>query len=210
MDLNSIIKAIAEYGLSFVISGVFLYIVIRFVNIGFKKLEDVMKTKKHDKLLEKRSEIDVEVYDLINEFITSHRGTRVQVIEFTNSVTSVAYLPFKYMSCTYEVVSYGVKPEAKRIDKLSTSLFTPLLSKMSKEGIVLLDDCVAHTLSGAVHDVFHSMGDTYQLCHILRSQKTKAIGFVSLSKSSEVTDADTQDIKVLASQLSALLGVLDK
>ena len=210
MSILETLEAIAEYGLSFVISGVFLYIIIRLINIGFQKLEETMKSRKHDQLLEKRSEIDIEVYEIINEFITSHKGLRVQVVGFTNSVTSVAYLPFKYMSCTYEVVSYGNKPQAKIIDKLSTSLFTPLLSVLSRQSCITLDYETASNLSGAVHDVFESIGGTYQLCHILRSQKTKAIGFVCFCKSAEVTEKDKIDIKVLASQLSALLGVTDR
>lgn len=209
MQPLNLVDAIAEHGLAFVLSGVFLYIIIRSVNLVFDKLSTSKSNKLHDKLLAMRTEIDIEVYSLISEFLTAHRGTRVQVIEFTNSVTSVAYLPFRYMSCTYEVVSYGKSPEARRIDKLSTSLFSPFLSLLSKNGTFVLDDNIADELSGAVHDIFSSMGSKYQLCSILKSQKTKSIGFVCFCKEDEVTDADTSDIKTLASQLSALLGVLD-
>lgn len=209
MSILEVFEAISEYGLSLILSGIVIYVVIRFINIGFSRLEKGMNNRQHDKLLAMRSEIDIEVHSLISEFLTLHRGTRVQVIEFTNSVTSVAYLPFKYMSCTYEVVSYGVKPEAKRIDKLSTSLFSPFLSQLSKDGVMTLDQSICHRLSGSVEDVFTQMGSEYQLCAILRTHKTKSIGFVCLCKEDEVTMRDQADIKTLASQLSALLGVLD-
>lgn len=209
MQALNVVDYIAEHGLAFVLSGVFIYIIIRCVNLVFDKLSTSRNNKKHDKLLEMRTEIDTEVYALISEFITAHKGTRVQVIEFTNSVTSVAYLPFRYMSCTYEVVSYGRSPEARRIDKLSTSLFSPFLTILSKNDTVMLDDKIADEMSGAVHDIFKGMGSNYQLCSILKSQKTKSIGFVCFCKEDAVTDKDKADIKTLASQLSVLLGVLD-
>jgi len=209
MSILEILKALSEYGVTLVICAVFFYVIIRLLNLGFDKLGKTVSNKQHDKLLAMRAEIDVEVYDLINNFITSHRGTRIQVMEFTNSVISVAYLPFKYMSCTYEVVAYGGKPEARRIDKLSTSLFSPFLSKLSKKGSLVLDNESAEELSGAVHDIFEGLGSKYQLCAVLRSPKGKSIGFVSFAKELDVTQQDQTDIKTLASQLSALLGVLD-
>lgn len=209
MSILEIVESISEYGITLLITGIFLYVVIRFINIGFNKLEKGMSNMKHDKALAMRGEIDIEVHALINEFLTLHKGTRIQVIEFTNSVTSVAYLPFKYMSCTYEVVSYGVKPEAKRIDKLSTSLFTPFLSQLSKEGTMTLDEPTCSALSGSVEDIFNAIGSKYQLCAILRTHKNKSIGFVCLCKEEDITLRDQTDIKMLASQLSVLLGVLD-
>lgn len=209
MTLPQTIEQIAQNGLSFVISGVFIYIIVRFVNMGFDKMAKSVNIKEHDKLLAMRGEIDVEVHELISKFLSTHHGTRIQVVEFTNSVMSVAYLPFKYMSCTYEVVSYGNRPEAKRIDKLSTSLFSPFLVELSREAALTLDNQFAQDLSGAVHDIFEGLGSKYQLCAILKSQKDKAIGFVSLGKETDVSTGDVEDIKILASQLSALLGVLD-
>lgn len=209
MSVIELIQQISEYGVTLVICAIFLYVCIRFINIGFDKLTKTVSNKQHDKLLAMRTEIDEEVYGLINNFMTSHKGTRIQVMEFTNSVMSVAYLPFKYMSCTYEVVCYGYRPEAKRIDKLSTSLFSPFLSKLSKRSCIVLDHDTCLEMSGAVHDIFEGLGSKYQLCSILRSQKGKSIGFVSFAKEHEVTQQDIADIKTLSSQLAALLGVLD-
>ena len=210
MSIIEIITSITDHGLSFVISGIFLYVVIKFINLGFSRFTKSLNNKQHDKLLAMRAEIDEEANTLIHDFLVSHHGTRVQIVEFTNSVMSVAYLPFKYMSCTYEVIAYGNKPEAKRIDKLSTSLFSPFIAKMSRHITLLLNDDEAASLSGAVHDVFEGLGSKHQLCAILRTQKDKAIGFVTLGTERDIEDQDITDIKILASQLSALLGVLDK
>ena len=209
MQILEVFEAISEYGLSLMLSGIVIYVVIKSVNLGFDYLQNRAKNRNHDKLLAMRAEIDIEVYELISDFLTLHKGTRVMVMEFTNSVTSVAYLPFKYMSCTYEVLSYGSTPEAKRVDKLSTSLFSPFLTQLSKEEVMKLDDNVSRSLAGSVHDMFTQLGSEYQLCAILKTQKTKSIGFVCLCKENEVTVKDEVDIKVLSSQLSALLGVLD-
>lgn len=209
MQILEVLEAISEYGLSLMLSGIVIYVVIKSVNLVFDHLQNKVKNKTHDKLLAMRAEIDMEVYELINEFLTFHKGTRVMVIEFTNSVTSVAYLPFKYMSCTYEVLPYGKSPEAKKIDKLSTSLFSPFLSQLSKDDIMKLDDNVSRSLAGSVYDMFNQLGSQYQLCAILKTQKTKSIGFVCLCKEEEITVRDEADIRILASQLSALLGVLD-
>lgn len=203
-------KYIEELGIAVVLAGIFIYIVVRLANIGISYLSTKVKNKKHDKLLDLREGIDTKVYSKISQYLTNHHGTRVQVIEFTNSVMSVAYLPFRYMSCTYEVVSYGFKPEAKIIDKLSTSLFSPFLMKLSKESVIILDDDSADELSGSVHDIFTQIGSKYELCAILRTNKAKNIGFICFCKETEFSSRDKQDIKTLASELSALLGVLDK
>lgn len=81
MQALDVIDYIAEHGLAFVISGIFLYIIIRAVNLVFDKLSTSKNNKRHDKLLAMRIEIDIEVYSLIREFLTAHKGTRVQVID---------------------------------------------------------------------------------------------------------------------------------
>lgn len=210
MSILTALEYISQYGVPLVISALVLYVAMRFINLQFDKAAMSIKNKQHDKLLQIRQEVDQQVYELINDFLSDHRGSRVQVIEFSNSVTSVAYLPFRFMSCTYEVTSYGTRPEAKTIDKLSTSLFTPFLSEMSKKGTIVLDEEKAEELSGSVHDLYERLGSPLQVCAILRSEKNKSIGYVSLCVDEpNNVDNDLRDIKILASQISALLGVVD-
>ena len=210
MSFVEVLKHVSDYGLSLILSAIVVYVIIKLIKIQFDKLEANISRKDHDAALELRSDIDVKVYDILNSFIEDHSGIRVQVIEFTNTVTSVAYLPFKYMSCTYEVVSYGIKPEARCIDKLSTSLFSPFLSRLGKEDYLILNHESASEMAGVVHDLYEQVGGENMLAVMLKSEKEKCIGYISLYKDKPVDDVDVADLMTTASQLSALLGVMDK
>ena len=210
MSFVEVLKHVSDYGLSLILSAIVVYVIIKLIKIQFDKLEANISRKDHDAALELRSDIDVKVYEILNSFIEDHSGIRVQVIEFTNTVTSVAYLPFKYMSCTYEVVSYGIKPEARCIDKLSTSLFSPFLSRLGKEDYLILDHESASEMAGVVHDLYEQVGGENMLAVMLKSEKEKCIGYISLYKDKPVDDVDVADLMTTASQLSALLGVMDK
>ena len=182
MSFVEVLKHVSDYGLSLILSAIVVYVIIKLIKIQFDKLEANISRKDHDAALELRSDIDVKVYDILNSFIEDHSGIRVQVIEFTNTVTSVAYLPFKYMSCTYEVVSYGIKPEARCIDKLSTSLFSPFLSRLGKEDYLILNHESASEMAGVVHDLYEQVGGENMLAAMLKSEKEKCIGYISLYK----------------------------
>lgn len=210
MEIFEIIKAIMEYGVTIVLSAIVIYVVIRVIKLKFDSYEIYSQKRDHDKALALRTEIDEQVYDLLNSFLSKHDGTRIQVIEFTNTVTSVAYLPFRYMSCTYEVISYGHRPKANFIDKLSTSLFSPFLSQLGKTPWLELDAESAMKLSGTVYDLFHQIDCKHMISVMLKSDKNKCIGHVSLFKETDVTVDDTHDLVTLGDELSVLLGVLDK
>lgn len=210
MQFLEVLKALGDYGLSLVLSAIVIYVVIRVLKIQFDRLAESNKRKAHDNALALRGEIDENVYELLNQFIREHHGQRLHVIEFTNSVTSVAYLPFKYMSCTYEVVSYGNKPEARCIDKLSTSLFSPFLSKLGKTSHVVLDGENVESLPGVMHDLYEQIGGRYMLSVMLKSGKDKCIGYVAFYTNREIEKKDIHDLISAGSKLSTLLGVLDK
>lgn len=210
MSMVEIVKAIGEYGLSLILSAIVIYVILKLIKIQFDKLQAANKRKEHDNALALRSEIDEKVYEVLNHFIEEHKGIRLQVIEFTNTVTSVAYLPFKYMSCTYEVVSYGNRPEARCIDKLSTSLFTPFLSQLSKQEYIMLDYDSAEHMSGVVHDLFKEIGGDHMISVMMKSDNDKCIGYVSFYKDKPIQVDDISDLVVIGAKLSTLLGVLDK
>lgn len=210
MEFIEVLKAVGEYGLSLALSAIFIYAVINILRIQFDKLRETSKRKAHDGALALRGEVDEKVYELLNDFIQEHHGYRVHVIEFTNSVTSVAYLPFRYMSCTYEVVAYGSKPEARCIDKLSTSLFSPFLSKLGKSNYLVLDGQNIQQNSGVMHDLYEQIGGRYMLSVMLRSGKDKCIGYVAFYTDNSIHQSDVDDLVLVGSKLSTLLGVLDK
>lgn len=213
MSFLSSLKAVCDYGVTLVLSAVVIYVILKLIQIFFKKFEDDAGKKKHDEALALRGHIDEKVYATINDFIESHHGTKIQVIEFTNSVMSVAYLPFKYMSCTYEVVAYGNTSTAHMIDKLSTSLFTPFLSKLAKSDFVAVNaENVDTELVGMARHIYTADNSNACVLSMIRSQvdADKCIGYVVLYKESDYTESDTADIQQLSSNLSALLGVMEK
>ena len=209
MGIFQLIKSIADYGITIVLSSIVVYSVFRVLKFKLDSLEAAARRQDHDDKIAMREDIDAKVYELICEFLQSHDCDRIQVIEFSNTVTSVAYLPFRYMSCTYETIEYGQSAKASLIDKLSTSLFSPLLSKLSRESYVKLNETSARELSGSVYDLFKQMGGFHMVSSMMKSEKQKCIGFVSFYKSYEPSKKDCSDLVTLQEKLSLLLGVLD-
>ena len=120
MTIPEMSKAITEFGIMIVICAIFLYTAVRLINVFMKSLDSRIINKKHDELIDIRMSVNQKVQSLIDDYLESHDSDRVHVIEFTNSVMSVAYLPFKYMSCTYEVYRIGKAATANKIDHIST------------------------------------------------------------------------------------------
>jgi hypothetical protein len=204
-------KAIVDYGVTIVLAGMFLYLIFRIINMGLKHIDSRWGNKQHDKLLDMRSEIGEEVQQLLEQFVTEHKGERAQVIEFSNTVMSVAYLPFKYMTCTYEVCSFGVVSQGHRIDHMSTSLFTHFFKNL-RENDYCIFDIENHDLlvGGAMYDLMNSMEQKKLLCCMLTTHSGKAIGYISFQKDSGYDISDIQDIQRLSKEITALLGVMDK
>lgn len=210
-DITTVIKAISEFGILIIIAAIFLYVIIRVINIFLKSLESKVMGSKHDKALDVRTRVNEKVNYLIEDFLEESGGDRIQVVEFSNSVTSVAYLPFKYMNCTYEVYSMDKTATARNIDKLTTSLFTTFLTHLYRETFCIVDTTKPdRSLGGSIYDLLSATGESRSLCAILKTASGKCIGFVMLRRDSEFTEGDIHDIQVLADKLSALLGIMDK
>lgn len=193
------------------IAGIFLYTAIRVINIFLDGLSRKVKNRRHDQLLDLRSRLSVEIQSLIDAFLSDRSGDRVQVIEFSNSVVSVAYLPFKYMTCTYEVYKLGVPSTKQRIDRLSTSLFTPFFQTLRSCGWCKLDTNHPEKIAcGAMRDIMIANGDTYSLYALIQTPRGKSIGYVSLKRETDFTQEDIDAILTLADQLVVLLGAVDK
>ena len=62
----------------------------------------------------------------------------------------------------------------------------------------------------AIYDIVKASGESLGLYAILRTSKGKALGYVCIRKDEQFNDADIEDVQILASKLSALLGIADK
>lgn len=213
MDLETVMQLISNYGLALVVSGVFLYLIIRLINLLINYLSDKVGKKKHDKTLEARNTASVQIQSLISNFILDTDCTRVQVIEFSNTVMSVAYLPFKYMTCTYEVYRFGEKPMSHAIDHLSTSLFTPFFEELESRDYCIFDiDDKNHRMGGAMYDIAIQENCSKFMGTMLKNTKGKFIGFLMMvrDKDEEFQVGDSDKLQKLGANISALLSVMDK
>ena len=211
MGVQEVIKFVADYGALIVIAGIFLYAAIRLVNLGIKFLEKKVSSKNHDKWIDVRHTVGESVQGLITEYLKSHDAERVNVVEFSNSVLSVAYLPFKYMTCTYEVYSLGEHSTAAAIEKLPTSLFINFFQEMYENGDILLDPNHPDPhLGGTIYDVLCSSGDHKVLCMPMKTAKGKVIGYISVDNDVAFTGDDSKDLATLCAKVCALLSVADK
>lgn len=77
-----VIQLLSDYGASIVIVGVFLYTVIRLINMGLGYLDKTLGNRKHDKDLNLRQQVGVEVSEVLHKLRADCDADRVQVIEF--------------------------------------------------------------------------------------------------------------------------------
>lgn len=209
-DNDSIVKLLTDYGITIVISGLFIYVVVRLINMGLHWAENRLRINTHDENIEIRSKVGSKIQYLINQFLSEHDGHRLQVIEFSNSVMSIAYLPFRYMTCTYEVNTFDLTGRAKMVDKLSTSLFTQFFDNMQDEKFCEFDISNHNKLvGGAMYDLMTEMGEHKCICAMMKTAKGLPIGYIAFYKNDPFTDKDRQDIDNLASSIQALLCVAE-
>lgn len=210
MTITEISETIINIGLMTTISVLFLYMVITLFNLFIQWLKNRNSIKSHDEGIKKRFEVDVKIHALLRDFQQCHNCQRVHVVEFSNSVMSVAYLPFRYMNCTYEAHDLDVKYTAKFIDKLSTSLFSTFFVRLRDEDTLQLDtENPDPTLGGAVYDVMINSGERYGL-YCLITYKDKPIGYVAMRSEDPFTNEDSEDLEELAAKLLILLTVCEK
>ena len=210
-DVQTVVKFVSDNGLAIILAGIVVYVVIRVVNILLKRFENLFGSRTHDKLIDIRNDINLKVQSLINQFLFDHDGDRVQVIEFSNSVMSVAYLPFKYMTCTYEVYRIGKSPGATKIDRISTSLFTKFFASLYSNDFLLVNSQNPNeNIEQSIYDLLDEPEDPISLCLILKTSKGKSLGCISFKKSKGIDQNDIDDGLVLAEKVSALLGITDK
>lgn len=210
-DIQLIIKLLVDYGIMLIIVSLFLYVAIRIININLKRYEKFKGDKTHDELLDMRADIGKSIQELIDTCLAETKANRLLVIEFSNSVMSVAYLPFRYMTCTYEVFKLGKTATGHKIDRISTSLFTPFFEALANNDYCTFDIHDKTTLvGGAMCDLMESQHEHQALCVLLKSNKGKSIGYIQLTKDDAFTRSDISKMKDLGEKVSTLLSVLDK
>lgn len=211
VEIGAILKLLTDYGVTIFVVGIFFYIVIKFINLGFAKYRIRHSNIRHDELIDIRYNIGKNIQALIEDYLAESGGNRVHVIEFSNSVTSVAYLPFRYMTCTYEVIRIGKSATGHKIDRISTSLFTPFFEALQSHEYCIFDINDKSTIvGGAMCDLMRSQDEHHALCSMMQTPRGKFIGYVYLTKDEEFTGKDIDGMISLSDQICALLSVVDK
>lgn len=215
MNFKEAMSIIGDFGILAVIGGLVVYAI--YLSITGKawwihKHENIdqielAKREEHDKLLDLRSEIGNEIQTLINSTLKRNDWTRIQVIEFSNSVMSVAYLPFRFMTCTYETYKLGLSSTGTRIDRISTSLFNQFFSHLDQRGWYLIDlnSDVPEEVCGAMRDLMVTNNETKSLNAALTSPSGKSIGYITVKNEAGFEQHDIDEIIELSHRIATLL-----
>lgn len=207
--MENIIKLIGDYGVMIIISGIFLYAAIKLINLFIEWCKRKLVKETHEETINKRVNVGEQIHKLIAQQLRQLELERIQVIEFSNSVVSVAYLPFRYMTCTYEVYDLDRNPTGYKLDRISTSLFAPFFTKLQENPIYLFEnttdvDPTAKSLCMLMD------ADRYVGCIALRTAKGKMIGYIQATQGIPFTEEAQLELRLLGAQVAELLGVMDK
>lgn len=215
MTFLETVRTIGDFGILIVIGGLVVYAIYLWITgkawwipkrDNTTQLE-AAKREEHDKLLALRSDIGNEIQKLINSALNRNNWTRIEVIEFSNSVMSVAYLPFRYMTCTYETYKVGLSSNGTRIDRISTSLFNRFFTELDQKGWYLIDlDCDIHDETcGALRDLMIANNETKSLNAALTSPSGKSIGYITAKNEAGFKQHDIDEIIELSHRIATLL-----
>lgn len=215
MTFLETVRTIGDFGILIVIGGLVVYAIYLWITgkaWWIPKRENVdqleiIKREQHDKLLELRSDIGEEIQKLINSALKRNDWTRIQVIEFSNSVMSVAHLPFRYMTCTYETYKTGLLGTGRRIDRISTSLFNRFFTELNREGWYLIDlNCDARDeICGSMRELMLASNETKSLNAALTSPSGKSIGYITVKNEDGFEQQDIDEIIELSHRIATLL-----
>lgn len=207
--MERIFKLIGDYGVMIIICGIFLYAAIKLINLAIQWAQNKLTKHDHEGNIDTRVDIGSQIHKLIARELRELELERIQVIEFSNSVMSVAYLPFRYMTCTYEVYDLDRHPTGYQLDRISTSLFSPFFTELHENPIYLLE--VNEDLEPSAQSLFSLMDvDKYVACVALRTAKGKMIGYIQATQGLPFTEEAQLELRMLGSRVSELLGVMDK
>ena len=214
--MDKFLDFLSNDSLAMLISVLFIYICYRVVDAVFDSpkllggLFNKRNHKEHREAQNHREKCNQIVYTSIENFLEDHEGSRCLVIEFSNSVQSVVYMPFRYMTCTLEAHGYEVRSAATAIQKIPTSLLTPFLMRLDDAPHLIMEkDNDVYKCCGAMMDLFDNIGDPQVCFKMLRSYKGTNFGMIVFSKPEKFTKADLIEFDALANSVSGYLGARD-
>lgn len=145
--LNSFVHIHEKLGVKYITMYlVYTLIIIAAINwksllIGMSEVVDSHKKQKHIEMMKERDEINKEINEIIIDLRRSIRADRILVIEFHNTVSNVAGVPFKFMSVTATSERRNIPQiDITRYNYLNTGLFSPFLQDLKSKMYLELKD----------------------------------------------------------------------
>ena len=216
MDIAAIIATIAKDSTSVagtVALTIGIIISLKFIDLAFGRMEKNFDKRERIKGILKRENANEHIQDILNTALATLGGDRLQVIEFTNTVKTVASLPFKYMSVTYESYALGKQPAADTIKNELTTLHSTFLSRLYINSFFALnisrpDD----KITPATYSLMGKRFASQSLYVTITDRKSKEmIGLLSYDISSRdgFSEVVITTLRKLAAQLSVYLTLWD-
>ena len=212
--LQDIAKFVQDYGVTTVISIVFLYAAVQLINIGIgwvknKAGNTATDNKKISESFDRKSEVDFQIKMLIEKALLETNGNRIYIMEYHNHSDNLSKVPIYYMSCNYEVYKTGLLPIGNQFKQVSTSLFPKFLSNLQSNEYVILDtENVLDTLDG--YELLKAKNEKAALVIPMRNFAKIPIGYVALTRNDEFTEKDKIVMLNVAAQIGVLLSTFDK
>ena len=230
MDIAAIISAVSSSdSIATILFALGILITLRFVDFIIRKEEkkrdkqerikelfeeEVKREQVKEKATKKREHANNVMQDLLNTTLATLMGDRLQVIEFTNTITTVAMLPYRYMTCTYESMAPGKKPMASTIKDELATLYSDFLTALRLKSYVVLNaEKRSDKFTPAIYDLIGKRFANQSLYVSIDDRKTKEpIGILSYDTSnpSGFCDKEITTLRGLAAQLSLLLTMWEE
>lgn len=213
--MESILKLIDNYSISFVISALVIYTLVQVVNILLDKLKysSFAVNKKHDQLLEVRKKISVPLIEHMRKAMFKAGANRAFIYEYHNGVVSLGGLPFMKMSLSFETVDNTFPIQHLR-ENISFNPFQSMMVMLDENGFIIVDRNAKTT---AISHVVYSMMEEHDIdicvCAKIVNSKGHTIGMVGLDYVKGNTDFNLHAqsiegvVKELALEAGALLSI---
>ena len=214
MDFNIVSTAIQNVsGIAALIITVGITVFIKFFDIIFVEITKQFEKKERIKGILKREDADIHIQDILNTALFTLGGDRLQVIEFTNTVKTVASLPFKFMTVTYESYALGKQPAADTIKNELTSLHSSFLSRLYSNSFVVLNmENQDEKITPATYSLINKRFASKSLYISITDRRSKKmIGLLSydISDLEGFSEIAITTLRKLAAQLSVYLTLWD-
>ena len=214
MDLETVSTAIQSLtGIAALVITIGVTIFIKFFDIILAAITKHFDARERIKGILKRENANEHIQDLLNLSLTSLGGDRLQVIEFTNSVKTVASLPFKYMSVSYESYAHGKYPAADTIKNELTSLHSTFLTRLRNNSFFILNlEKPDATITPATYAMVSKRSALQSLYITITDRRSnEQIGLLSydISNRGGFSETDITTLRKLAAQLSVYLTLWD-